>query len=75
MFLFVIILICRKSNLFCPAFSQFGLNYVVTKLPKKEKKRKERKVLSLRNALMLSVALNVGLFLRLGYVGESWRAE
>ncbi|KAI8543741.1 hypothetical protein RHMOL_Rhmol08G0241800 [Rhododendron molle] len=35
----------------------------------------KRKVLSLRHALMFSVALNVGLFLRLGYVGEGWRAE
>ncbi|KAL6997127.1 L-tryptophan--pyruvate aminotransferase [Sarracenia purpurea var. burkii] len=33
------------------------------------------RVLSLRHVLMLSLALNVGLILRLGYVGESWRAE
>ncbi|XAR50218.1 L-tryptophan--pyruvate aminotransferase [Bertholletia excelsa] len=35
----------------------------------------KRRVLSLRHVLMLSLALNVGLILRIGYVGESWRAE
>lgn len=40
-----------------------------------KKEMDKRKVLSLRHVLMLSVALNVGLFLRLGYVGEGWRAE
>ncbi|THG14745.1 tryptophan aminotransferase-related protein 2-like isoform X1 [Camellia sinensis] len=35
----------------------------------------KRRVLSLRHVLMLSLALNVGLILRLGYVGENWRAE
>ncbi|KAL7222793.1 hypothetical protein ACSBR1_024485 [Camellia fascicularis] len=36
-------------------------------------KMDERRVLSLRNVLMVSLALNVGLILRIGYVGESWR--
>ncbi|GFZ17436.1 hypothetical protein Acr_26g0007060 [Actinidia rufa] len=35
----------------------------------------KRRVLSLRQVLMVSMALNVGLILRLGYVGETWRAE
>lgn len=56
-----------------PCFSQLLLDSVVFRIDKLDMDK--RKILSLRHVLVLSVALNVGLFLRLGYVGEGWRAE